>query len=53
MNKVLNDLKEKNIKIAYLQTEEGFVPEKLYASIGFKIISTGIIAVEENREEGN
>lgn len=32
----LNICKQKNIKIAFLQTEEGFYPADLYRKIGFK-----------------
>lgn len=46
MKQNLKDLKSKNIKIAFLQTEEGYVPEKLYGSIGFKKIASAILAVE-------
>lgn len=46
INKILNDLKSKDIKYAYLQTEEGFIPEKLYSSLNFKIFCKAIIAVE-------
>ncbi len=46
MKRVLIDLKNKDIKIAYLQTEEGYIPEKLYNNIGFKKICNAIITVE-------
>jgi N-acetylglutamate synthase-like GNAT family acetyltransferase len=47
MNRILNDLKDKDVKIAYLQTEEGFIPEKIYSSIGFEKVCIAFIAVED------
>jgi hypothetical protein len=43
----VNDLKDKDVKLAYLQTEEGFIPEKIYSSIGFEKVCTAFIAVED------
>jgi N-acetylglutamate synthase-like GNAT family acetyltransferase len=50
MNRILNDLKDKEVKIAYLQTEEGFIPEKIYSNIGFKKVCTAFIAVEDTKK---
>ncbi len=47
MNKILNDLKQNNVKFAYLQTEKGFIPEKLYSKLGFQTVCKAIIAVED------
>lgn len=47
MREVLNDLKKKKIKTVYLQTEEGFIPEKLYSSIGFKTFCKALIVTEK------
>lgn len=48
MINILNNLKDKNIEFAYLQTEQGFLPEKLYTKLGFETVCKAIIAVEEN-----
>jgi N-acetylglutamate synthase-like GNAT family acetyltransferase len=50
MNRILNDLKDKSVKLAYLQTEEGFIPEKLYSSLGFEKVCTALIAVEDMKK---
>lgn len=47
MNRVLNDLKKENVKLVFLQTEEGFAPEKLYKKMGFKTVCKALIAVEK------
>lgn len=47
MKQVLIDLRKRKIKTAYLQTEEGYIPEKLYSNIGFKKIGNAVIAVEK------
>lgn len=50
MKRVLIDLKNKKIKIAFLQTEEGFIPEKLYTKIGFKKYSMAVLVVEDTEK---
>lgn len=50
MKKVLVDLKNKKIKTAFLQTEEGYIPEKLYTKLGFKKYSNAVLAVEDTEK---
>lgn len=47
MSRILNDLKQDKIKVAFLQTEEGFIPEKIYSKIGFKNVCTTAVVIDK------